>query len=239
MRIRNKIYKLLSFLITGFALTIFWSLSSCGGKSTLTAASLNIKYQVINLSPDVDSIDLYINFKKVNTNPFVSFSNQGYFYLTSTITPFQFRPPALTGTTIFTRDDLLARNLRYTLFITGSLSNNSLNNFLTVDTASAPAAGKGKLRFVNASPVENTGLDLYANGTKIFSAITYKGVSKYIPLPAGNYDLYVTLPDSTTKLYDIPLTTVQDGTLYTLYTSGYPSLVGDVGAFTATVITNR
>ena len=236
----NNTYKYCLYLIAGCcALFILWSVASCSGKSTVTAASLNIKYQVLNLSPDVGPLNLYVKLKPVNTTPFRYNANQGYFFLTATDTPFQYRTALLSGITLFTRHDLLDRNLRYSLFIVGSAIDSTLTEIFTIDSAAVPAAGYGKLRFVNASPVETAGLDVYANGTKLFSAITYKGVSKYLPLPAGNYDFYVTTPGSTTKLYDLPTNTVQDGTLYTLYSSGYPAALGDTNAFTTVVLTNR
>ena len=61
---------------------------------------------------------------------------------------------------------------------------------LTVDTVLSPPAGTGGLRFVNVSPTALGGLDVYANGTKAFSSLVYKQVSKnYLYLPAGNYAL--------------------------------------------------
>src|SRR5882757_5879376 len=72
-------------------------ISSCGKQGTATAATSNIQYQVLNLSPDLFPVNLYIDIKPVNTYPFSFAVGHGYFYLPSTDTPFQFRTALVSG----------------------------------------------------------------------------------------------------------------------------------------------
>jgi hypothetical protein len=224
--------------ITGLLLAFI--IISCGKQSSSSPTGLNVQYQILNLSPDLFPVNLYIDAKAVNllTNPFVYNINHGYFYVPSLDTPYQIRTALISGTTLFSRHDILKSGLKYTLFITGASGDHSLAEIFTVDTASAPAIGRGKLRFVNASPTGAAGLDVIANGTQAFSKVLYKTVSKYIELPIGNYDLQVRATGSTFILKDIPAVTIQDGRLYTLYSYGYTTRI-DTAAFNAAVLTNK
>lgn len=185
-------------------------------------------------------VNLFIDFNQVNAlrNPFIYGVNHGYFYVPSIDTPYQIRTSLVSGTTIFSRNDILKSGTKYTLFITGTRGDGSLTQVFTVDTAATPAIGRGKLRFVNVSPTGTSGLDVFANGTKAFSGVLYTKFSNYIELPAGNYDVQVTSKGSATVLKDLPAVTIHDGKLYTIYAYGYSSRI-DTAAFNAAVITNK
>lgn len=228
----------LSLLIAGLLLTTM--IISCGKQSSNSPLGLNIQYQVLNLSPDLFPVNLFVNAQSVNaiSNPFVYNINHGYFYVPAIDTPYQFRTALSSGATLFSRDDILKSGLKYTLFIIGDSKDHSVTQIFTVDSASAPTIGRGKLRFVNASPTATAGLDVTANGTLAFSKIPYKTVSKFIELPIGNYDIQVKATGSTNILKDLPAVTIQDGRLYTLYSYGYTTRV-DSAAFNAAVLTNK
>lgn len=218
-------------------------MASCGKQSTASPQGLNIQYEIFNLSPDLAGVNLFIDFKQVNllglqSNPFIFNVNHGYFYVPSIDLPYQIRSDSTTGNTIFARNDTLKSGLKYSLFITGTNGNGQLKQIFTVDTASIPTIGRGKIRFVNASPTATSGLDVYANGTLAFSKVLYTGFSKYIELPVGNYDFQINNTGSSTVQKEIPILTVQDGRLYTLYAFGYNTRT-DSAAFNAGVITNK
>lgn len=235
---QSKMFKWLFLFLAG--VLVMPLISSCGKQNGASPRGLNIQYNVINLSPDMGPVNLFINFVQVNAarNPFVFGVDGGYFYLPSVAVPFQFRLANTAATPILAlnRSDVLKSGAKYTLFITGDTS--SLTPIFTVDTDYAPATGRGKLRFVNASPSATGGLDVYANDTLAFSGIAYKKQSKYIELPVGSYDLKINATGSTSVLNDQPSVLIQDGRLYTLYTYGYTSRA-DSAAFNAAVITNR
>src|SRR4051812_21280526 len=91
MEISNKNYNILSLLflaVVGIMVLPF--ISSCGKTGTLPASS-NIQYQVLNLSTDVQPVDLYISNKKFNTTSFRYPNASNYFTLTTIDTPFQIR----------------------------------------------------------------------------------------------------------------------------------------------------
>jgi hypothetical protein len=218
-------------------------ITSCGKQTSASPAGLNVQYQILNLSPDLMPVNLFIDFKQVNqlngiSNPFIYSVSHGYFYVPSIDTPYQIRSALVAGTELFPRVDVLKSGLKYTLFITGSVTDKSLTSIFTVDTASSPAIGRGKIRFVNASPTATGGLDIFANGTLAFGKVLYPAFSKYIELPNGNYDFQINATGSSTVLKDLPAVTIQDGRLYTIYAYGYTTRI-DTAAFNAAVITNK
>ncbi|MFI5161613.1 MAG: DUF4397 domain-containing protein [Sphingobacteriales bacterium] len=221
-------------------------ISSCGKTSSSSATALNIQYQVVNLSPDLGPISLYINYSIYNNLHFIYPAPSGYFYLSSIATPFQIRPsPNQTGTTtvintsnIFSLSDALKPNLKYTLFITGVNATHSLDTLFLTDTGATPATGRGKVRFLNASPL-STGFDVLANGTLAFSNQQYNKVSKFVELPAGNYTFQVFNAGTITGVIGSEQNvTIQDGRLYTLYSYGIAGHTDSL-AFGMATITNK
>jgi hypothetical protein len=235
---------LLSLGITGALIGTF--ISSCGKTSSSSATALNIQYQVVNLSPDLGPVSLYINYSIYNNLNFFYPTPSGYFYLSSIATPFQIRPsPNQLSTTtiintsnIFSLNDILKPNFKYTLFITGLNKTSTLDTLFLTDTGSTPTTGRGKVRFVNASPL-STGFDVLANGTLAFSNQQYKTVSNFIELPAGNYTFQVFASGTTAGVIGSEQNvTIQDGRLYTLYSYGVAGHTDSL-AFGMGTLTNK
>jgi len=223
--------------------------SSCG-KAAVSPSTLNVQYQIINLSPNLGPVDLYIDFKIYNKSSFYYPQASGYFYLSSIDTPFQIRPSLTltqTGTqtivatgNIFNMDDILKPAFKYTLFITGLTGDSSVTRVLTVDTANLPPVGSGKVRFINLSP-RSSGLDVVINGTasKPFTNVPYLKETPFVQVPAGTYDFQIFLTGSSSIVEDYPNVVVQDGRAYTLYAYGLVGHTTDSLAFGAGVVTNR
>lgn len=236
MTLKNEILtRLLLFVSCVFFIRF---ISSCGSSGAASPSGLNIQYEVLNLSPDLYPVNLYIDYKLVNTTPFVFSGSNGYFYVPSTDLPYQIRSAVGSQLPLFNRNDTLTSGAKYSLFITGTTGNNQLSEIFTVDTATSPAPGRGKIRFVNAAPTAFGGLDIYANGTPAFKKIVYPGHSGFIEVPVGNYDIQINGTGTTSVLKDMPSVTIQDGRLYTIYAYGYTTRT-DSATFNASVITNK
>ncbi len=231
----HKNYNILSLLFLAvLSIMVLPFVTSCGKTGTLPASS-NVQYQVLNLSTDIQPVDLYINNKKYNTISYRYPAASGYFTLTTIDTPFQIRSAQTTvsAVNLLSIRKPLSFNIKYSLFIIGFRFNNkidTLDYIFTADTSSNPVGGRAKVRFVNASAGSNT-FNITANGTSVFANQAYKNVSNFIEMPAGNYDfkLYSTA-SSSIILTELNNVTVQDGRLYTLYCRG---IVGrtDTAAF--------
>ncbi|HTK20880.1 MAG TPA: DUF4397 domain-containing protein [Mucilaginibacter sp.] len=231
--------------LSGLFFLIMTFVSSCGKSSNSNAASLNIQYQIVNLNSGIGSVDLYIHYIKVNSSSYFYPNSSGYFYLPSITMPFQIRRgTSLTvGTVapsynILTMDDLtFSPNTRYTLMLMGQDSS-SLYSTFTVDTSSIPSQGKGKVRFVNASPNNLGQVTVTANDTTAFAGVPYKTMTKFIELTAGTYDFKMYQTGSSDVLFDKPNVVIQDGRIYTLYCYGLANRTDSL-AFGSGVITNK
>jgi len=241
---KNK--KVLSVFLSLFVLIflVMPFLSSCGKSSNSNAAALNIQYQIVNLNQGIGSVDLYVNYIKVNSSSYFYPTASGYFYLPSITTPFQIRPgTSLTPGTvapsynILTLDSVLKPNIRYTLMLMG-LTKDTVYSLFTADTGSAPKLGKGKVRFVNATPNNLGQITVTANDSAVFSAVPFKAMTKFVELTAGAYDFKMYQTGSSVVVRDVQHVTIQDGRLYTLYCYGLANRTDSL-AFGSGFITNK
>jgi hypothetical protein len=217
------------------------SLVSCGKTGVSAGSNSNARLQMVNLSPDIQPFNLYAFFVKQSTNSYSYPNASGYFLVNVVDTPYQIRTAQTTNgvnpTNLLTLQDTLKPKIPYTWFITGSLKDSSLATIFTVDTGGIPANGRGKVRFVNASP-STTGLNLTANGTIAFTDVKYKSITEYKELTAGNYNLNVVAANApTTVLAGQKNFTVLDGKLYTMYFYGLSGKT-DSAAYGTNVILN-
>lgn len=229
----------LSLCFAGIMVVPF--IASCGKSAgTVTPSTAKIQMQVVNLSPDLQPVNLYVGLIQQSTGGFSYPYPSGYFSLTNINPPIQIRSYSATVSTtnLVSIDSVIFKpNFKYTLFVTGLRADNSVGYIFTVDTAVNPTTGRGKIRFVNASPRSGL-LDITANDTLAFKASAYKSVSKFIELPAGNYNFKVKPSGSSTVISNFPAVTVVDGKLYTLYCRGVVNGADSV-AFGMGVINNR
>jgi hypothetical protein len=234
------------FVFLGLFITVVFVLpfiTSCGKSGVASGVSSNTQLEVINASPNVGPVDLYANFIKQNTSSYIYTYPGSYFYISQNDTPYQVRTTQQPNTNLISLSTILQSNHKYSLFITGLATSNSISDVFTIDdTEKTPPAGYGTIRFINLSiQSQNVGLDVSANDTPAFSAIKYQQVSNYILLPAGSYNFQINATGTPSVIFSTPSIqsiTIQDGRLYTMYAYGVVGQI-DTSAFTAAIITNR
>lgn len=243
MTTKNKSGLLVSLFMVTMGILLLPFISSCGKGANANASGLNTQLQIVNLSPDVQPLYLYLNFIRENASTYAYPSNSGYFFLSTLQPPMQLRTVTASPQNILTIDSTLKPNAKYTLFITGyrfgTDTSASINHsILSLDTVKLPSNGHGKIRFAHTSP-SSPNLDLSANGTLAFGNQAFNKISKYIELPVGNYNFTISMHKTPAVVeYTLPNITIQDGRAYTIYTQG---IVGrtDTVAFGAGVLTNN
>jgi hypothetical protein len=213
-------------------------MASCGKSSDGTVNTYNSQLIVANLSQDVGPVDLYINNNIQNgTSPYRYPVLGSYFYLNTIGFPLQIRANGGTKSTVLTTDSVPKTNAKYTLFVTGIKNDGNLNYVFVADTSVLPAVGRGRVRFINASP-RSSPFDVYANGTIAFKNIKLDSCTKFIDVPVGDYNFQIYANGDFSTILNSFKQTVGDGKLYTIYTYG---IVGrtDSAAFSSGVITNK
>jgi hypothetical protein len=238
---KNKAMVFLALCFAGIMVVPF--IASCGKSGGVSPSTSRITMQVVNLGPDLQPINLWIGFEKQNQYPFSYPNASGYFSLTNIDTPIQIRSASqlVSTTNLIVRKDILKPNLRYTLFVTGLRSDSAaagrVTSIFTVDTTSNPNPGRGKIRFVNASP-RSSSFDITANDALAFSNVAYTKVTEFIEIPPGNYEFKIMPNKSTTVISSLRGVTILDGKIYTLYCRGVAGGADSV-AFGAGIISNR
>ena len=238
----NKSNTPLSVLFIGIVIALVMPfMVSCGKNETVAVPTTNTQLQVLNLSTDLLPVNLYINLR----NRGVQYrypTPSGYFSLAAFDTLFQIRKIVAgnnnSSVNEISIDTTLKSNVKYTLFITGFKTNNTISHIFISDTSAAPTSGRGKIRFVNGTAGNNI-FNVTANGTAVFANQKYQNVSKFVEMPAGMYNFKIYDQSSaTTILSELPNITVLDGKLYTLYCRG---IVGrtDTAAFGMGLLNNR
>jgi Domain of unknown function (DUF4397) len=213
-------------------------MASCGKSSDGTVNTYNSQLVVANLSQDVGPVDLYVNNNIQNgTSPYRYPLIGSYFYLNTIGYQMQIRSNGGTKSTLLTTDSVPNRNAKYTLFITGIVADGPLKSIFVVDTSTLPAVGRGKVRFINASP-RSSPFDIYANTTLAFKNIKLDSCTKFIELPVGDYNFQIYNTGDASTILNSFKQTISDGKLYTIYTYG---IVGrtDSAAFNSGIITNK
>ena len=215
-------------------------IASCGkGTATSPTSTTKTQMQLINLSPDLQAVNLWVGLVK-QTAYAISYPNSSnYLTLTNIDSPIQVRSfsTLVFSGSFVTLNKALKPYLKYTVFVTGLRSDSTISSIFTVDTASAPATGRGKIRFVNASP-RSSAFDVSANGTIAFTNQAYLKTSSFIELPAGSYEFKIMPTGTSTVISDLKNISILDGKIYTLYCRGVANGADSV-AFGAGVISNK
>lgn len=238
---KNKSGVLLSLTLFVTVIMILPLIQSCSKTGVNASSGQNARLQIVNLSPDIQPFNLYAFFIKQGTGAYYYSNASGYFLVNTIDTPLQIRTSITTNgvnpTNLLTLPGSLKPGVPYTWFVTGIRKDSSLTTILTVDTGSTPPNGRGKIRFVNASPTP-ANMNLTLNDTTAFKNIAYKTVTNYTEVTAGSYNINVSAT-STPKIVLAPISkyNVSDGKLYTVYFYGLTSST-DSAKYNANVLLN-
>ncbi len=196
------------------------------------------RLQVINTLAGSSPINFYLNYTIKNSasitfpgsSGYVSTTPATYFFQVSfatTTTPLYFDPSTIT----------LGVDSSYSVFVTGQYG--SYTSIFTKDTLTLPSIGKAKIRFVNTS-YSSGPLDVTINAVKGYSNVAYKGVSKFIEVPAGTYEFkaYSSTTGTASNLATLSNQLLADGKIYTLYANGLVGSTAINSVFGLNLITN-
>lgn len=195
------------------------------------AAEVNL----INASPDAPSAQLYVA-DILRTPSGVTFGQASGYYKTYLGDQDIVVKSASGDATLSSSHVQIDALNNYTFFLVGQNSN--LGMLTVTDDVTAPAAGKAKIRFVNASP-NAASANLSIGSNIIATNQNFRSVSPSVEIAAGTYAVVLSnVAGSTTTSNTTSGVSFQSGKIYTVYAKG---LVGSTGAaaFTAGIFNNK
>ncbi|RYE28554.1 MAG: DUF4397 domain-containing protein [Sphingobacteriaceae bacterium] len=230
-----QLKKLFAGLILGYFTLIILSCNTSG-----VTPSYYSRIQVINALAGSTPINFRLNSTQKNTSPITFPGSSGYISVRPDTNYIQFLTAAsstllATGNTTINSLKLVADS-SYSVFLTGSTSNYSILKLN--DTLTNPVNTRAKIRFVNVA-TDAGALDITINGTSIYSKIVYKGVAKFVQVPAGTYEFKAMKTGVTgTTLATLSNVVLADGKVYTLYAAGITTSTATNAAFGLSVVAN-
>lgn len=141
-----------------------------------------------------------------------------------------------TGTNFASTTQNLTVGANYSAFVGGDAFNSPQFVF-TSDDLTAPSSGNAKVRFVNLSPslLNET---IYVGSVKIDSNIAYKGVTGFVPVPAGTANVIIQDPNDPPHQVTMSNQNFASGKIYTIVLTGATTGTG-TAALTGTMVNNN
>lgn len=218
---RNKISARMAGLL---CLGLMVGLSfGCGNDDPLNFENERAELRVIHLSPDAPDVDVWLDGTVVLEG--IRYKGvSDHLEVGSGIRNVQVTPAGASTPVVIDADLNLSIDTAYTVVATGLLGQNDLQPVVLVDDRSSPGTQNTRVRFVHASP-DAPAVDVAVQGGDVlFGNMSFRGVSEYLELPGGVYDLEVRLAGTTNVVLDLPNTQLFGSLNYTVFATG---LVGD------------
>jgi len=178
------------------------------------------RVRVVHASPDAPEVDVLVNDGVVLADvPFTVGSD----YLTVLSDTYNVKVNAAgTAMSVIDADLQIAAATDYTVAAVNFL--NQIEPIVLVDDNASPAAGNAKLRLVHAAPSAQL-VDVYITVPAAdismmapsFEDFAFKNDSGYLEVPAGSYQVRVTLPDTKTVAIDTGAVPLMDGQVRTAF----------------------
>jgi Domain of unknown function (DUF4397) len=157
------------------------------------AQSATGRVRVIHASADTPPVDIFVDGQKAISGLAYS-KDTGYVALPTGSRDVKVfvSPSNGTGTPALQAALTVASGKDYTVLAVGEVTKSTLALLPLEDNNATPATGQAHVRLIHASP-DAPAVDVVVAGTstKVFSAVAYKGVGTYTPVPAGTYNLDV------------------------------------------------
>ena len=126
-----------------------------------------------------------------------------------------------TETTVIDADVTLEGGTQYTVIASNFLA--SITPLVLVDDPTAPAAGNVRVRVVHNAPSAPS-VDVYVSAPgedietlePVLTGVPFAGVSDYLEIAAGDYQIRVTITETTTVAIDTGTLTLAEGSILTV-----------------------
>jgi hypothetical protein len=167
-------------------------------------------------SPNAPELDVSVDGRPVNRLEFTDYT--GYLNFYTGDRNFKINPFNASNTLVDTVYNFVDGGF-YSLFIVNNVSN--AETLIVRDSASAPADGKAKVRFINLSP-DAPALDVIeGENTPLFSAQVFKDPSDFVEIAAEVDSFAVQAAGTTDPLVSAKDLSLLPGRFYTIIVRGF------------------
>jgi hypothetical protein len=180
--------------------------------------SSNAQVRVVHGSPDAPAVDVLVDGAKVLDSVTYKVAS-GYLAVPSGSRNVKVNVHATT-TSVINADVALSKDAAYTVIAVNTVA--SIEPLVLMDDLASPAAGNVKVRLVHGAPSVGA-VDIYvtapganlAAATPTLTGVPFKGVSSYLEVPAGDYQVRITPAGTKTVAIDTGTLTLAAGQIRT------------------------
>ena len=174
--------------------------------------------RVAHLSPDAPAVDIWVDDGVVLSD--VSYKTVSrYLELPSGTHRIRVTPAGKTSPVVIDATVEFMSDEAYTVAATGFFEEDDLQPLVLVDDRFTMME-EAKIRFVHTSP-DAPAVDVgLTDGSVVFGDTAFRGSSNYAQLPADSYDLEVRVAGTMDIALELPGTTLESGTNYTVFAIG-------------------
>lgn len=171
-------------------------------------------------SPDAPDLDILINNRPANNQPF-KYTN---FYSYSRFTPgeYEFKiTPANAANVLTDITHTFEKDAVYSMFTVGRYQN--LEIMVVKDSIATPESGKAGIRVVHLSP-DAPAVNIATTGTgaaTLSENLDFKDITSFIQVAGGTQSFQVTEAENNEVLLSVPNLNVQAGRVYTFVLRGF------------------
>jgi hypothetical protein len=192
-------------------------LSSCLDNDSKENQVLPVAYvSIYHESPNAPELDVFVDEKPVNRLEFTDYT--GYLNFYTGDRNFKINPFGASNTLVDTTYNFVDGGF-YSLFIVNNISN--VETLMVRDSASTPAEGKAKVRFINLSPDAPAMDVIEEESTALFSAQSFKDPSEFVEVDAATESFAVKAAGTTDELVSADDINLLPGKFYTLIVRGF------------------
>lgn len=194
------------------------------------AMQMDSGIRVFHASPNAPAVDVYANGNPIVRNLAYKKISQ-YIPVPSGNYNISVYPAGKTTNPVINTNVFVPPNSIFNVAAIGTLPNISL--YPIQEPNVAQTSGNACVRVVHLSP-NAPAVDIkLADGTTVFSDVSYKEVTKYVCVPAGTYSFNVSPTGTNTVVLSVPNVQLKANSYYTIYAIG---LVGESPALEALAV---
>jgi hypothetical protein len=197
--------------------TLVFVLSSCLDNDGKENQVLPVAYvSIYHESPNAPELDVFVDEKPINRLEFTDYT--GYLNFYTGDRNFKINPSGASNTLVDTSYTFVDGGF-YSLFIVNNIS--KLETLMVRDSASTPAEGKAKVRFINLSPDAPAMDVIEEESTALFSGQSFKDPSEFVEVNAATDFFAVNAAGTTDELVSADNIDLLPGKFYTLIVRGF------------------